>query len=187
MPALQTPKSPQEERVMMVCRTKAKKASTVGGHAQHARLLHPALMGCKTKARRASTVADPARSARRPRAKTTFKMGTKGVDCGGPCVIVSTLAGEYGDTLECLVAGEAAKAYFTDESGFRVAPEDVMAGGSIRLGRCGVGCNWFDDDDMQDCMDHDQCLEHYSTAGCADEWVNAADDYVVTYGAWCDN
>jgi hypothetical protein len=59
-------------------------------------------------------------------------------------------------------------------------------------GRCGAGCNhWFDDDYTWDCFDHDRCVEHYGgstmsgNANCGDEFWDAADDYAVTYGAWC--
>lgn len=59
-------------------------------------------------------------------------------------------------------------------------------------GRCGAGCNhWFDDDYTWDCFDHDRCVDWYggSTGGdsynCGDEFWDASDDYVLTYGAWC--
>lgn len=60
------------------------------------------------------------------------------------------------------------------------------------VGRCGEGCNhWFDDDYTWDCFDHDRCIVHYggsTTTGnsnCTDEFWEADDDYIVTYGAWC--
>ncbi len=59
-------------------------------------------------------------------------------------------------------------------------------------GRCGAGCNhWFDDDYTWDCFDHDRCVDRYGgsvmsdNANCGDEFWDAADDYVLTYGAWC--
>lgn len=59
-------------------------------------------------------------------------------------------------------------------------------------GRCGAGCNhWFDDDYTWDCFDHDRCVDHYGgstmsgNANCGDEFWDAADDYALTYGAWC--
>ncbi len=59
-------------------------------------------------------------------------------------------------------------------------------------GRCGAGCNhWFDDDYTWDCFDHDRCVDSYGgstmsgNANCGDEFWDAADDYVLTYGSWC--
>jgi hypothetical protein len=59
-------------------------------------------------------------------------------------------------------------------------------------GRCGAGCNhWFDDDYTWDCFDHDRCVDHYGGStmsgnpNCGDEFWDAADDYALTYGAWC--
>lgn len=62
-------------------------------------------------------------------------------------------------------------------------------------GRCGAGCNWwFDDDMMQDCLDHDRCVDYHPSGGsgpgsadCGDEFWDADGDYVVTYGAYCPN
>ena len=59
-------------------------------------------------------------------------------------------------------------------------------------GRCGSGCyHWFDDDYTWDCFDHDRCVDAYGGStlsgnpNCGDEFWDAADDYAVTYGAWC--
>jgi hypothetical protein len=59
-------------------------------------------------------------------------------------------------------------------------------------GRCGAGCNhWFDDDYTWDCFDHDRCVTTYGgsdlsgNSNCGDEFWDAADDYALTYGAWC--
>ena len=59
-------------------------------------------------------------------------------------------------------------------------------------GRCGDGCNhWFDDDYTWDCLDHDICVKRYGgselsgNSNCGDEFWDASDDYVLTYGAWC--
>lgn len=62
-------------------------------------------------------------------------------------------------------------------------------------GRCGAGCNWwFDDDMMQDCLDHDRCVDYHpgggtgpGSADCGDEFNDASGDYVVTYVAYCPN
>lgn len=62
-------------------------------------------------------------------------------------------------------------------------------------GRCGAGCNWwFDDDMMQDCLDHDRCVDYHPSGGtgpgsadCGDEFWDADGDYVVTYVAYCPN
>lgn len=61
-------------------------------------------------------------------------------------------------------------------------------------GRCGSGCNWwFDDDMMQDCLDHDYCVYYRggttgtSNPNCNDEFWDADGDYVVTYVAYCPN
>ncbi|MBZ0232202.1 MAG: hypothetical protein K8M05_07590 [Deltaproteobacteria bacterium] len=59
-------------------------------------------------------------------------------------------------------------------------------------GRCGSGCNhWFDDDYTWDCFDHDRCVTHFGgsvmsdNGNCGDEFWDASDDYVLTYGPWC--
>jgi hypothetical protein len=58
-------------------------------------------------------------------------------------------------------------------------------------GRCGAGCNWFDDDYTWDCLDHDRCVDWYGgdvwsgNPNCGDEFWDASDDYAATYLAWC--
>lgn len=58
-------------------------------------------------------------------------------------------------------------------------------------GRCGAGCNWFDNDYTWDCFDHDRCVDHYGgsvmsdNSNCGDEFWDASDDYALTYGPWC--
>lgn len=58
-------------------------------------------------------------------------------------------------------------------------------------GRCGAGCNWFDDDYTWDCLDHDRCVDWYGgssiwdNSNCGDEFWDADDDYWLTYGSWC--
>jgi len=65
------------------------------------------------------------------------------------------------------------------------------AGGSSCLGRCGAGCNIFDTDYMMDCFEHDSCVDHLGGSvlsgnpNCGDEFWDASDDYIVTYGAYC--
>lgn len=64
-------------------------------------------------------------------------------------------------------------------------------GGSSCAGRCGAGCNLFDNDYMWDCLDHDRCVDAFGgsvlsgNVNCGDEFWDAADDYVVTYGPYC--
>lgn len=59
------------------------------------------------------------------------------------------------------------------------------------LGRCGAGCNWLDKEAFLDCFDHDVCLTHFdgsvlgSNPDCGDEFDDAADDYIVSYGWGC--
>jgi len=58
-------------------------------------------------------------------------------------------------------------------------------------GRCGVGCNSFDQEAFKDCFDHDSCVDHLGGSSfsdnpnCGDEFSHAADDYVVSYGWSC--
>lgn len=58
-------------------------------------------------------------------------------------------------------------------------------------GRCGAGCNWFDNDYTWDCFDHDKCVDAYGGSvlsdnyHCGDEFWDASDDYALTYGPWC--
>jgi hypothetical protein len=61
-------------------------------------------------------------------------------------------------------------------------------------GRCGMGCNWwFDDDFTQDCLEHDRCTDLHggsttsSNPDCGDEFWDADGDYVATYIAYCPN
>ena len=61
-------------------------------------------------------------------------------------------------------------------------------------GRCGAGCNWtWDDDMMQDCLDHDKCVDFRGgstgsgNANCGDEFWDADGDWVVTVVAYCPN
>jgi hypothetical protein len=59
------------------------------------------------------------------------------------------------------------------------------------LGRCGPGCNFLDREAFKDCFDHDVCLTHVGGSvlgdnpNCGDEFNNAADDYVASYGWFC--
>ena len=58
-------------------------------------------------------------------------------------------------------------------------------------GRCGAGCNWFDQDYTWDCLDHDKCVNTYGgsslwdNGNCGDEFWEADDDYAWTYLPYC--
>jgi len=57
-------------------------------------------------------------------------------------------------------------------------------------GRCGAGCNWFDEEAFVDCFDHDSCVGHLGGATlygdrCNDETWDAMDDYTASYGWGC--
>ena len=57
-------------------------------------------------------------------------------------------------------------------------------------GRCGGGCNSADREAFQDCLDHDSCVTFaggpvaFGSDDCSEEFEEAADDYIVSYG-WC--
>lgn len=94
----------------------------------------------------------------------------------------------YGD--DCLCPGWQWPAYYTQRDGQGWRWDRTVASGKC-TGRCGAGCNWFDNDYMIDCFEHDVCLDHFGgsalggNADCGDEFWDAADDYIVTYAAWC--
>jgi cysteine-rich repeat protein len=56
-------------------------------------------------------------------------------------------------------------------------------GDSQCRGRCGMGCNWFDNDYTWDCLDHDVCLDYSNQ--CDEEFNEAADDWVATLAPLC--
>ena len=100
----------------------------------------------------------------------------------------------YGeDGTQCLCPGNYETAYFTGVKGRKTTYWTwyYQVGANSCTGRCGIGCNWFDNDYMVDCFEHDLCVTHFggSSLGdnkhCGDEFYDAADDYIVTYGAYC--
>lgn len=111
---------------------------------------------------------------------------------------VSDRAGSCGNDGTTCLAGIGGYAYeYHDSTGHGCTATYTTYGNyaSSCQGRCGAGCNWwFDDDMMQDCLDHDRCVDHHPTGGsgsgsayCGDEFWDADGDYVVTYAAYCPN
>ncbi len=91
----------------------------------------------------------------------------------------------------CLWPGRWYRAYYDYGNNGQQWYWDRQANSGSCLGRCGAGCNWFDDDIMLDCFEHDTCLDHFggSSLGgnpnCGDEYDHAVAEYIVTYAAWC--
>jgi hypothetical protein len=91
----------------------------------------------------------------------------------------------------CLWPGAWYYAYYDQGNGGAQWQWLRQANSGSCLGRCGAGCNWFDDDIMLDCFEHDSCVDHLggSTGGgnsnCGDEYDHAVAEYIVTYAAWC--
>ncbi len=91
----------------------------------------------------------------------------------------------------CLWPGSWYNAYYDAGNGGAQWYWTRQANSGSCLGRCGAGCNWFDDDIMLDCFEHDTCLDHFGgsslggNSNCGDEYDHAVAEYVVTYAAWC--
>lgn len=91
----------------------------------------------------------------------------------------------------CLWPGSNYYAYFDAGNGGQQWYWYRTANSGSCLGRCGAGCNWFDDDIMLDCFEHDSCVDHFGgsslggNSNCGDEFDHAVAEYIVTYGAWC--
>jgi cysteine-rich repeat protein len=87
-----------------------------------------------------------------------------------------------GDGVSCLpgTSGTSAAVFFASGTCQGVS---VQYGDSICRGRCGVGCNWFDEDYTWDCLDHDVCLDYSND--CNDEFTEAADDWAATVAPLC--
>jgi len=91
----------------------------------------------------------------------------------------------------CLWPGSWYRAYYDEGDGGAQWYWDRQANSGSCLGRCGSGCNWFDDDIMLDCFEHDSCVDHLGgstgsgNANCGDEYNHAIAEYLVTYGPWC--
>ncbi|MDB4957175.1 MAG: Endo,4-beta-xylanase [Myxococcales bacterium] len=84
---------------------------------------------------------------------------------------VTCLPGESGTSWAVFSAGGVCRA------------EQTPYGDAICRGRCGVGCNWLDNDYTWDCLDHDVCLDYSSD--CNDEFNDAADDWIATVAPLC--
>jgi cysteine-rich repeat protein len=93
-----------------------------------------------------------------------------------------TTGGCGGDGVTCL-SGTSGSSYAVFSSGSTCNAEPVSYGDSVCRGRCGMGCNWFDNDYTWDCLDHDVCLDHQND--CADEFTDAADDWAATMAPLC--
>lgn len=89
--------------------------------------------------------------------------------CGGDGT--TCLPGTHGTSWAIFSAGGVCRA------------ESTPYGDSVCRGRCGAGCNWFDEDYTYDCLDHDVCLDYSND--CGDEFNDAADDWVATLAPLC--
>jgi len=104
------------------------------------------------------------------------------------------------DGVKCRDIGQWVTAKWSDDRGdgkhseyFKV--NSSPNSGSQCLGRCGGGCDkwWAISSYTQDCLEHDICLwknpgapTTSPTGVCGDEWIEAADDYLlgVPNGCW---
>jgi hypothetical protein len=87
-----------------------------------------------------------------------------------------------GDSVTCL-PGESGTTWAVFSIGNTCEAKETAYGDSVCRGRCGMGCNWFDNDYTWDCLDHDVCLDYSSD--CGDEFADAADDWVATVAPLC--
>ncbi len=111
-----------------------------------------------------------------PRARHVATAARSGpIDVVGGCGADHTncLPGTHGTSWAIFSAGGACKAVRTPY------------GDSSCLGRCGAGCSFWDEDYTYDCLDHDVCLSY--SDDCSDEFDDAADDWVVTFGPYCSS
>jgi len=99
--------------------------------------------------------------------------GTKSEDLASAC-------GDDGVT--CL-PGTSGTSYAVFSIGDTCYAARTPYGDSICRGRCGIGCNPFDQDYTWDCLDHDVCLDYSND--CSDEFAQAADDWIATLAPLC--
>jgi hypothetical protein len=99
--------------------------------------------------------------------------GTKSEDLASAC-------GDDGVT--CL-PGTSGTSYAVFSIGDTCYAARTPYGDSVCRGRCGIGCNPFDQDYTWDCLDHDVCLDYSSD--CSDEFAEAADDWIATLAPLC--
>lgn len=131
-------------------------------------------------------------------APTGYTLDRHTIDIAGLNAVVDDRAGSCSNDGTTCLPGIGGYAYeYHDAVAHGCAATWVAYGNkaSSCQGRCGAGCNWwFDDDMMQDCLDHDKCVDHHPGGGtgsgspdCGDEFWDADGDYVVTYVAYCPN
>jgi cysteine-rich repeat protein len=87
-----------------------------------------------------------------------------------------------GDGVTCL-PGTSGSSWAIFTHGGICDARSTPYGDSVCRGRCGAGCNWFDEDYTWDCLDHDVCLDYSND--CGDEFNDAADDWIATNAPLC--
>jgi hypothetical protein len=103
----------------------------------------------------------------------------------------SLVAGCFDDGVQCLPGTRGTTWAVYDDAAGSCTWQPTSYGGTGCPGRCGAGCNWFDNDYTWDCLDHDRCVGAYGGSvlsdnpHCGDEFWEAADDYIATMGALC--
>lgn len=122
-------------------------------------------------------------------APTGYRFGERRVDVRDK--VRSNTTYDDSEYTTCLYPGSWYTAYYDAGNGGTQWKWTRQANSGECLGRCGAGCNLFDDDIMLDCFEHDTCVDHFGgsvlgdSPNCGDEFDHAVAEYVVTYGAWC--
>ncbi|HZO13000.1 MAG TPA: lamin tail domain-containing protein [Polyangiaceae bacterium] len=96
---------------------------------------------------------------------------------------VAVQSGCGGDGVSCL-SGTSGTSWAVFSAAGQCQAYSANYGDSVCRGRCGIGCNWFDEDYTWDCHDHDVCLDYYN-GDCSDEFNDAADDWAATVAPLC--
>jgi cysteine-rich repeat protein len=97
-------------------------------------------------------------------------------------VPIPVQSGCGGDGVSCL-PGTSGSSWAVFAASGTCQASNTQYGDSVCRGRCGMGCNWFDNDYTWDCLDHDVCLDFSND--CDDEFTEAADDWVATTAPLC--
>jgi hypothetical protein len=103
----------------------------------------------------------------------------------------SLIAGCGEDGVRCLPGTSGSTYAVYDGAAGNCTWKLTSYGDSQCAGRCGAGCNFFDNDYTWDCLDHDRCLSAYGGSvlsgnpNCGDEFWEASDDYIATVGPLC--
>lgn len=96
-------------------------------------------------------------------------------------IVVGSGCGNDGTT--CFPPNSSGDSWALFDADGTCRAEPARFGDERCRGRCGPGCAFYDHDMTWDCLDHDICGDIFSD--CTDEFFEAADDWIVTRGAFC--